>query len=180
MNPEWGPRIFHINASFQCYHSYLLVVESEMQFNVTCSEPYSAVELGTVPRLSSIKTSLPSPQFLSLRQRLQGVLKWKVPTQSQFRNSMGTQTGQTWTFTVFWGSCTCSRVASTSRATTNPDVNLKGLSDSPAGSIMVNKSLRWVCFQRNISVGVNGRKNHQQRVERHYSCPSWLVKTTGT
>ena len=43
-----------------------------------------------------------------------------------------------------------------------------------------NKSLRWACFQRNIWVGVNGRKNGQQRVERHYSCPSWLVKTTGT
>lgn len=42
----------------------------------------------------------------------------------------------TWTLTVPWGSCTCSSVASTSNATTNPDVNLRGLSDSPVGSMM--------------------------------------------
>lgn len=42
----------------------------------------------------------------------------------------------TWTLTVPWGSCTCSRVASTSSATTNPDVNLRGLSDSPVGSMI--------------------------------------------
>ena len=121
----------------------------DTEFNVTCSKPYSAVELGTVPTFLSIKASLPSPQLLSLRQRLQGVLKWKVSTQSQF--SMGIKTWQTWTFTVFWGSCTCSRVASTSRATTNPDVNLKGLSDSPAGSIMVAEAL-WICKQEENTI----------------------------
>lgn len=65
---------------------------------------------------------------------------------SQYRSSVGNKRWQTWTFTVLWGSCTCSRVASTSRATTNPDVNRKGLSDSPAGSIMVAEAL-WICKQ---------------------------------
>lgn len=57
------------------------------------------------------------------------------------------KTPHTWTLTLFWGSCTCSRVASTSKATTNPDVNRKGLSDSPAGSIMVAEAL-WICKQQ--------------------------------
>lgn len=49
----------------------------------------------------------------------------------------------TCTFTVFCGSWTCSSVASISRATTRPEVNLSGLSDSPVGSMIVAVA-RWI------------------------------------
>lgn len=54
----------------------------------------------------------------------------------------------TWTLTVPWGSCTCSRVASMSSATTNPEVNLRGLSDSPVGSMIFALAL-WSCKRQN-------------------------------
>lgn len=85
--------------------------------------------------------------WLAIRiENLRGAEKQKRFISSiniQFKLPKWAEGLMTCTLTVVCGSCTCSRVASMSNATTRPEVNLKGLSDSPVGSIIVADAL-WI------------------------------------